>query len=541
MSSAAAAPARDNPFLDDVPRSTDPLHRSGEAPRLLHSSASSFAAVARKCAKHGTEVVDYLSLLAWNRCAMGVVGGPARTTIETLMTHQFRGLKLVWVWTYAVALSWVCVRVVRSAGESRAAMVASDRTGNAVEGNEGATPASALGAALNRRFHVSMYTRVAGAFTYVAMWAWAVALLGSLPSEEFYQDLASVLVLSMAFALTAWAGQRGYGPLKLLLRARTGALSVGIDSRDDLACDEVTVAAYEGVTLCCEWILAVAWVGVLRHGSDILLDNDDRQSEAGDQGAAWLVAIVAVAARAAFIVALTVRRHRRAAAASAATSAADAGAGDDGGEALLPASVASSLSLTPASVDALRRVRSSVEVRLGPGIQVVRSAKAMLLGAFAFTTGVALNAAAQTSWRAMFASWGKGAVLPAVMYAAALSSVTVAGASYRAAHTREYVDGGKPWEGGGDDSVGQEGEGAGGGGGGCCGALREVGTRRVVAELCGDEERVGGFIAGFVWNTAFVVSCGQDVVEDWRWMIAALLTFAAAAVNVLMEWAGVSE
>ena len=71
-------------------------------------------------------------------------------------------------------------------------------------------------------------------------------------------------------------------------------------------------------------------------------------------------------------------------------------------------------------------------------------------------------------------------------------------------------------------------------------ALREIGARRLVAELCADEERVGAFVAGFVWNTALVLSCGPEVVEDWRWVVAFSVTFGAAAVNVAAELAGVS-
>jgi len=43
-------------------------------------------------------------------------------------------------------------------------------------------------------------------------------------------------------------------------------------------------------------------------------------------------------------------------------------------------------------------VRSQAAMHLLPGLQVARSVRAMLLGAFAFTTGVALNGAAQTTW-----------------------------------------------------------------------------------------------------------------------------------------------
>ena len=164
--------------------------------------------------------------------------------------------------------------------------------------------------------------------------------------------------------------------------------------------------------------------------------------------------------------------------------------------------------------------------------------------------GVALNAAAQTSWRTMAAAWGMGAVPPAVMYAAALSCLTVAAASYGAMCGAEVIDQQQGQQQqqqqqqrqrhgqlDGDDGGGKQRGGC--GGGRCCVALREIGARRLVGELCADEERVGAFVAGFVWNTALVLSCGPEVVEDWRWVVAFSVTFGAAAVNVVAELAGV--
>ena len=79
---------------------------------------------------------------------------------------------------------------------------------------------------LRRRFRASLYKRVASAFTYVTMWGWAVALLGSLPSEEFWEDLLSVLALSVAFALTA--GLDAYHTSPMLFISLTCAYVPGI-------------------------------------------------------------------------------------------------------------------------------------------------------------------------------------------------------------------------------------------------------------------------------------------------------------------------
>jgi hypothetical protein len=291
-----------------------------------------------------------------------------------------------------------------------------------------------------------------------------VALLGSLPSEEFWQDLLSVVALSVAFAVTVWAGQRGYGPLKALLR---GGMTAG-NAAGGTAVNEVAAVAHTGVTVCCEWILAVAWVGVLRHGADMLFDvagavgdDDDTASVAAaaaaaaarSQAAAWLTAFAAVLARGGFVVAFATHRHHRSKASGGESllpgTTGRRGAGGGGRddveevdrEAGVTAAAPSSSSLMSSSMElSLRRVGSRAALHLLPGLQVARSARAMLLGAFAFTTGVALNAATQTSWRTMAESWGMGAVPPAVMYAAILSCITVAAASYGAMCGAEAVN-----------------------------------------------------------------------------------------------------
>ena len=147
-------------------------------------------------------------------------------------------------------------------------------------------------------------------------------------SEEFWQDLLSVLALSVAFAVLVWAGQRGHGPLKLLLRVTAAddtAPDTGGDTTDNThgdtgvnaanntasntadntadntdgntgsgaagkaARNEVAAAAHTGVVVSCEWILAVAWVGMLRHGMDIVFVGGvgAKAGEGGSGGRAW--------------------------------------------------------------------------------------------------------------------------------------------------------------------------------------------------------------------------------------------------------------
>jgi hypothetical protein len=61
--------------------------------------------------------------------------------------------------------------------------------------------------------------------------------------------------------------------------------------------------------------------------------------------------------------------------------------------------------------------------------------------------------------------------------------------------------------------------------------------RRVIVarELAADEERVGAFIAGFAWNAAFSALVGDDGVSGWPWIAAAGWTAAAAGYAAVQE------
>ena len=53
---------------------------------------------------------------------------------------------------------------------------------------------------------------------------------------------------------------------------------------------------------CCEWILAIAWVGTMRHAADVALASAVKSSFDTGLCAAWITAVVAVGGRAAFVV-----------------------------------------------------------------------------------------------------------------------------------------------------------------------------------------------------------------------------------------------
>ena len=549
--------------------------------RSSRDDDSTFVVVLRTAAKHASDVLDYLALLAWNRVVMSLVGGPARTTIDTLMTRQFHGFRLVWVWTYTAVVSSVSVAVVRWAVAARVRLESepTDPThlAHAVAGRgaRGAA-AAAFTHTVRHRFRVSVLRRVATSFTYVTMWAWAVALLGSLPSRTFAQEISGVLALSLLFALVVWAGRRGRGPLRGLLRVvteRTQPIPTE-DVAAILAGNEIAAAAHAGVRACCEWILAVAWVGATRRVLFVAFGTPgDGAKDARAQLAGWSAAIVAVLLRGGFIAWTTRRRpfgdaddrddaskdrdrdgptasllERRASGyprddddvSRAVADEPDATFEPDAGERTGRTTLGSSLSSSALLRDAERAVLRASS-RLRPATMVARDATDMLAGAFAFTTGVALNAAAQTTWASATEAWGVGAAAPAAVYALLLSTVTVAAAAFgktrRAAETTEEEEEEEEEEedrfGFGDDTCADTNRRA-------CASFRTPGGRRLIAEWARDEERVGAFVAGFVWNTAFVLATGTTATR-WPWTTALGVTLVAAGYSVVGEWVGAIE
>ena len=512
---------------------------------------------------------QYLALLAWNRCVMRLVGGPTMTTIDVLMTRQFHGIALVWTWAYALGVSSACVAVVRWSAEKRASLEEEETAERTRDGEDVRLDAGRRLAALRalrrsplgspfrftRRFRAFAHARLQGACTYVAMWALAVASLGTLPARTVGQDFLAATLLSAVFAAVAALGAKGRGPLGGVLGVTTErdvhARGEGIAAEDVARLareNETSRVTRSSVRVTCEWIVAVAWVGAawrLAFGAFGLDDEHDAARHHGLRSVAsaptqlvdWLVALLAVGARAP-------RRRARAAgrdepwavkvarraevAASAKAALAGASPSDDATTStnvftnetpLLVHSVPESLS-EDAVEDAGESATASSKIRetILDSASVARDASSVLAGAFAFTAGVALNAAAQTTWPSVVR--GLGAAASATAYALALSAVTVAAATY-AARVRDA-----------DDRI------AAAATVDDCAMNRAVKRRRrriVARELAADEERVGAFIAGFAWNAAFSALVGDDGVAGWPWIAAAGWTAAAAGYAAVEE------
>ena len=66
-------------------------------------------------------------------------------------------------------------------------------------------------------------------------------------------------------------------------------------------------------------------------------------------------------------------------------------------------------------------------------------------------------------------------------------------------------------------------------------------ARGLVTRLCDEEEKVGAFVAGFVWNTAMMLWIGFENEERYRWTLALAITMFSAAVNLFAERAEEAE
>ena len=517
-----------------------------------------------KCIKHFDFVHEYLALLAWNRCILTLVclskgKCTVRTTIDTLMTRGFSRLHLVWVWIYVVIITSLAAAAVRwsvKAAINQERANAERRFAQGTNANVSSSQASlhdsatAAATAYRGKFRHNLYKKIAAAFTYVCMWAWAVAALGTLPNDSLWEDALSVVALSLLFAWAMKAGERGAGPLRGLLRRERPRYTQPLEGTQprvgpyDDAGEDVSDVVRLGVARCCEWILAIAWVGTMRHAVDVAVASatgttTSSSAAAWNSSAAWITAAIAMGGRAAFVV----------------FRVGDPDEARDGGDsskatyaALLPEGATSDANVddpntantpdtptnpgkvgTRAAARGITRLGSHAVFRLEPGFRVAAGARDMLSSAFAYTTGVALNAAAQYTWLGL-SEGSMGATASAMMYASVWSLGTIAAASYGAVCRAGELDGGMI--GGGRAS---------GFSGGFFAPPADERARGLVTRLCDEEEKVGAFVAGFVWNTAMMLWIGFENEERYRWTLALAITMFSAAVNLFAERAEEAE
>ena len=494
-----------------------------------------------KCIKHFDFVHEYLALLAWNRCILTLVclskgKCTVRTTIDTLMTRGFSRLHLVWVWIYVVIITSLAAAAVRWSVKAAINQERANAQGTIANVSSSQTSlhdsATAAATAYRGKFRHNLYKKIAAAFTYVCMWAWAVAALGTLPNDSLWEDALSVVALSLLFAWAMKAGERGAGPLRGLLRRERPRYDAPEGTHPpgpyDDAGEDVSDVVRLGVARCCEWILAIAWVGTMRHAVDVAVASvasgtttsaagASSVSAAWNLSAAWITAAVAVGGRAAFVVS-------RFSVGDGDASCVDGDSSKATYAALLPDGATSDANPNNPNIT---RLGSHAVFRLEPGLRVAAGARDMLSGAFAFTAGVALNAAAQYTWLGL-SEGSMGATGSAMMYASAWSLGTIAAASYGAVCRTFASDGG---------IVGEEF----GSALGCFAPPAGERARGLVTRLCDEEETVGAFVAGFVWNTAMMLWIGFENEERYRWTLALAITMFSAAVNLFAERAEEAE
>ena len=511
-----------------------------------------FPIVAHEIGKHFGSVLDYLAILAWNRVVMSLFGGPTRTTIDVLMTRQFHGMMLVWTWVYTAVVSSVCVVLIRWSVGKR--LVLEDEESrielNAQHRSHPMSPPR-----FTKRFKAFALRRLASACTYVTMWAWAVALLGTAPANTLTEDFCSVLVLSLLFALVAKRGAKGLGPLGKVLKVTTErdlamqGQAIPAENVEDVQHEnEIANVTSEGVRLTCEWILAVAWVGAVRRGIDNLVGVRNERvglnTDLVSQLVGWFVALLAVGSRALFLAArvwaLTLDEPWAKEFKEEVNEVRDGVLNNSRDDKNIETSLLSS-GEGSTSEGALSRgdehdpnnIRSKIKI----GVDVAIDASSMLAGAFAFTAGVALNAAAQTSCESVSTVVGVrqfSGVASAAVYAVILSTVTVFAATYaQVRHGRDDLDIGV-----GDTIAGDSNSGDTGDAGDANRKLQNLATkrkRRLLRDLAVDESKVGAFIAGFVWNAVFSQAVGDGGVAGWPWFAVIGWTAAAAGYAATTE------
>ena len=498
-----------------------------------------------KCIKHFDFVHEYLALLAWNRCILTLVclskgKCTVRTTIDTLMTRGFSRLHLVWVWIYVVIITSLAAAAVRwsvkaainqerANAERRFAQGTNANVSNSQTSLHDSATAAAT--AYRGKFRHNLYKKIAAAFTYVCMWAWAVAALGTLPNDSLWEDALSVVALSLLFAWAMKAGERGAGPLRGLLRRERPRYDAPDGTNPpgpyDDAGEDVSDVVRLGVARCCEWILAIAWVGTMRHAVDVAVASaagtttEELIGTSWNSSAAWITAAVAVGGRAAFVV------SRFSVDEALDASCVDRDSSKATYAALLPEGATSDANPNNPNNPNITRLGSHAVFRLEPGLRVAAGARDMLSGAFAFTSGVALNAAARYTWLGL-SEGSMGATGSAMMYASAWSLGTIAAASYGDVCRTYASDGGI-----GGEELGLA--------RGCFAPPAGERARGLVTRLCDEEEKVGAFVAGFVWNTAMMLWIGFENEERYRWTLALAITMFSAAVNLFAERAEEAE
>ena len=201
-------------------------------------------------ADHTHDVLVYLSALSWTHAFLPTLGGPTLIGISELFHHKFRGPYLVFVWLYTIVITLFCFWCFRKLSAEAAALPAND---------------------LPHTIWRAILDTISKSMAWIAAWAWTVALLGFLPTNEPFEALFSAAAVTLAGASALLSGQQGRGPFaKALRRAAPEQL--------------------KWMIFFISWMVAIVWVGALTACVSALGFHDSLVPS-------WIVAAGTIAAR----------------------------------------------------------------------------------------------------------------------------------------------------------------------------------------------------------------------------------------------------
>ena len=186
--------------------------------QLMSPSAPSLASIGDRArllllpelVEHAHESLIYISAISWTHVFLPALGGPVLLSMPEILYHKFRGPYLVFVWLYVACMTSVCYwwfnkahaaakEIRRSAGETQ--------------------PYDP------RNLTATFWDNSSKAMAWIAVYAWTVATLGTLPTFTPVQAVLSALGMTAGMAGALLLGQHGRGPFaKALMTQETDAL-----------------------------------------------------------------------------------------------------------------------------------------------------------------------------------------------------------------------------------------------------------------------------------------------------------------------------
>ena len=224
-----------------------------------------------EAAEHAHEALVYISAISWTHTFLPALGGPVLVSLPEIMHRRFGGIYLVFVWMYVSIITGICYWWFHKAGAKAKALL-----GTRPLPLDASVP-------LGTRIVAAAWDNSSKAMAWIAAYAWAVAMLGSLPTFTAFQAILSAAAMTCGIALAVLVGQHGRGPLAKAL----------LSPERDVLRWTIFFAA---------WMTAVVWVGALTVCVDCALSNCQlwetvRSRPSSSLLSAWVVALSVLGAR----------------------------------------------------------------------------------------------------------------------------------------------------------------------------------------------------------------------------------------------------